>query len=617
MPPRAPLPRAQSSPLPTSPIRHDRLRRRRRRRLPLATPAAGHPANPHTHTPLDADALVLAHPHLAAYLVPSRQNGSGRGSGGGFVAARIGSDGEGGDGDGGGGHDGDGGDGNGHGGGSRRSRLDLTRPGAIEAVTVAQLSSVWGLKWTVPPGTLIPVLPSRADYLLWASGLGDAVPVASSTDQGGGVLIGGSPSSPVPPTWALVDVGTGASVIYPLLATRLFPHGGRILGVDADIAALTAAAINVSANALVDRITLRSALGRGGGDAVEVPDWGLASGETAALTVCNPPFYDLDESPAAGVSGSVLAARHPHRSPTGGAAQLAVAGGEAAFVSALVKASAAAAHRVGWFTTLTGKKVTAVETVAALRSAGVPRVVAAAFQYRRTGRWAVGWSYRGVAWPQLVRRVGGGAGQGAAATRATLVVDVGATCGGVGAADVTAAALVMLREAGWVAVGVGGMSGSGGSDEEASRRSDAVESGVEPPLPPPELEVVATPGGGVTTNGAVTLVVKRVRAGERLLEEAVRLLVSELAHLLSIHGGDGSGPIGPDASGGAPHQDEATGDDDPMGQDVRVDTDRGGAGPGNSCSPIAGGTSLTGREGAPPGPAGASTAEELVGRGGI
>ncbi|GAB0492229.1 hypothetical protein MMPV_003490 [Pyropia vietnamensis] len=580
MPPPAALPHARPPLRPASPIQPDRprRRRRRRRRLPLASPAAGHPANPHTRAPLDADALVVAHPHLAAYLVPGRQNASGGGGGGG-IAAGIDSDGGGGDGSGGGGCDGDGGDGDGHRGGSRRSLLDLTSPGAIEAVTVAQLSSVWGLKWTVPPGTLIPVLPSRADYLLWASGLSDAVPVAPSTDQGGGTAVGGSPSSPVPPTWALVDVGTGASVIYPLLATRLFPDDRRILGVDADIAALAAAAINVDANALGDRITLRPASRRGSGDAVEPPDWGLASDETAALTVCNPPFYDLDESPAAGVAGGAPAARHPHRSPTGGAAQLAVAGGEAAFVSALIKASAAAAHRVGWFTTLTGKKATAVAAVAALRSAGVPRVVAAAFQYRRTGRWYGGWGKR---W-----------GGGAAVTRATLVVDVGATCGGVGAADVTAAALVMLREAGWMAVGVGSASGSGGSDEEAGRRSNAMESDLEPPPPPPELEVVATPGGGVTTNGAVTLVVKRVRAGERLLAEAVRLLVSELTDLLSIRHGDEFGRDEPDASGGAPRQDEAI-VGDPTGQDVLVDKDHGGAAPGgDNCSSAAGGTGPT------------------------
>lgn len=484
-------------------------------------------------------------------------------------------------------------------------------------MTVAQLSSVWGLKWTVPPGTLIPVLPSRADYLLWASGLGHAVPVAPPADQGGDAAFDGSPPPLIPPTWALVDVGTGASVIYPLLATRLFPHVGRVLGVDADVDALATAAVNVDTNALGDRITLRPASGAGGGGADWAPNWGLAPGETAALTVCNPPFYDLDEAPAAGVHGGASAARHPHRSPTGGAAQLAVAGGEAAFVSALVDASVAAAHRVGWFTTLTGKKSTAVATVAALRAAGVPRVVAAAFQYGRTGRWAVGWSYRGVAWPPLVRRVGGvAAGVGGAATRETLVVDVGATCGGVGAADVAAAALAVLRGAGWVAVGVDGASGSGGDDEEAIQRPQTAEPGMEASSLPPELEVVASAGGGITTNGAVTLVVKRVRAGERLLAEAVRVLVAELTDLLAVGEGDKPDRDGPAARGRALHQDEAGGHG-PTGRVVREDQDSLVEGSGGDSSPsVAGGTGTTGGGGVPPGPLGASSTGKPMGLGG-
>lgn len=620
-----PPPASQSrSPPPLNaapPIRHDRPRRRRR--LPLATPAAGHPDNPHTHAPLNADALLAAHPHLAAYLVPGRRDDcDGGGGDSGEVEGRgEGEDGESGNGDGGGcdaargGGDGGGGGGDGDGGGSQRSRLDLTLSGAIAAVTVAQLSSVWDLKWTVPQGTLIPVLPSRADYLLWASGLGDAVPVAPPTGQGADLALGGSPPPPPPPTWALVDVGTGASVIYPLLATRLFPLGGRVLGVDADAAALAAATVNVDANALGDRITLRHASGGGGGGADGAPNWGLAPGETAALTVCNPPFYDLDEAPAAGARGGAPAARHPHRSPTGGSAQLAVAGGEAAFVSALVDASATAAHRVGWFTTLTGKKATAVATVAGLRAAGVPRVVAAAFQYRRTGRWAVGWSYRGVAWPPLVRRVGGGVGGGGgAATRATLVVDVGATCGGVGAADVTAASLTVLRAAGWVAVGVGGASGSGEGDEEVSRqRPETARPGVETPPLSPELEVVATPAGGVTTTGAVTLVVKRVRAGERLLAEAVEVLVAELTDLLAI--GDDPDRDGPAAREGAlPH--EETAGDDPTGRDVQGDRYHLGEGPGgDNCLPFVGGTGTARGGGVPPVLARASCTDS-TGRGG-
>lgn len=113
------------------------------------------------------------------------------------------------------------------------------------------------------------------------------------------------------PTWHLVrhmqgstsssdavvglDIGTGASAIYPVLGTRCFPHW-RFVATDTDEASLQYASTHIvdrASNALSDRIAL---LHSDGGAFVPRAEGckqvgGKYEAQEVHFTMCNPPFY--------------------------------------------------------------------------------------------------------------------------------------------------------------------------------------------------------------------------------------------------------------------------------------------------------------------------------------
>ena len=105
--------------------------------------------------------------------------------------------------------------------------------------------------------------------------------------------------------------------------------------------------------------------------------------------MCNPPcFDDLAE-----------AGRNPATACGGTAAEMAVRGGEAAFVAAHIAESASPAvrHASHWFTTLCGKKATLRACVAELRRLRAPAVRTTTFAQGRTQRWGLAWSWADAA----------------------------------------------------------------------------------------------------------------------------------------------------------------------------------------------------------------------------
>jgi len=112
-------------------------------------------------------------------------------------------------------------------------------------------------------------------------------------------------------------------------------------------------------------------------------------GERFAFTMCNPPFFDdLAE-----------AGRNPGTACGGTAAEMAVRGGEAAFVAAHIAESATPALRNAshWFTTLCGKKATLRAAVAELRRLRAAAVRTTVFSQGRTQRWGLAWSWADAA----------------------------------------------------------------------------------------------------------------------------------------------------------------------------------------------------------------------------
>eukprot|EP00188_Purpureofilum_apyrenoidigerum_P004137 Plantae.Rhodophyta-Purpureofilum_apyrenoidigerum.ctg4552.p1 GENE.Plantae.Rhodophyta-Purpureofilum_apyrenoidigerum.ctg4552~~Plantae.Rhodophyta-Purpureofilum_apyrenoidigerum.ctg4552.p1 ORF type:complete len:421 (-),score=41.32 Plantae.Rhodophyta-Purpureofilum_apyrenoidigerum.ctg4552:1282-2457(-) len=234
--------------------------------------------------------------------------------------------------------------------------VDLKTVNGQRELTAAILKQDFGLIWHLPEGHLCPTVPSRIDYILWMRDVALGPP-ARRVDGPGKTLI--------------VDVGTGASCIYPLLGTRLLLQS-QFIAIDNDSEALASARANVSANGLNDRIAVRY------GTFFSA----LAGDDVVDFTLCNPPFYAVDEDIGC----------HPRRQRSGSCTQLITDGGESKFLGMLAQQSAEK-RNIKWFSTLIGFKRDVQPFESKLKALGAEKVVQTVLQPARTARWAVAWTF--------------------------------------------------------------------------------------------------------------------------------------------------------------------------------------------------------------------------------
>lgn len=222
-----------------------------------------------------------------------------------------------------------------------KDSIDFANPEAVRVFNAALLRQLYGIQqWRIPEGYLCPPVPGRADYI---HGLADLLAV----DAQGEVPHGAA--------FTALDIGTGASCIYPILARH--DYGWRFIASDIDPQALAYAAETLAVNGLTEAIELRlqttkSAFFKG----VLQPD------ERVLCTLCNPPFHS---SAAEATSGSTrkwrnLGKQDPRRKlPTlnfgGKSNELWCKGGELTFVRNMIRESKDYAEQVLWFTSLVSK----------------------------------------------------------------------------------------------------------------------------------------------------------------------------------------------------------------------------------------------------------------------
>lgn len=236
--------------------------------------------------------------------------------------------------------------------------IDFADPAAVKALNRALLAEAYGIRgWDLPEGCLCPPIPGRADYLHHLADL--------LAEAHGGTI-------PRGPAVRVLDIGVGASAVYPLVGHR--EYGWSFVGSDIDAGALASAARILAANpgqdAAIDlRLQVdRNAIFRGL----------VGPGERFDLTLCNPPFHgSLREAREAaqakwrklgrGAAGSA-------RNFGGRGAELWCEGGEAGFLRRMAEESAALAAQVRWFTALVSSSANLPGLRRALRQVGAREV---------------------------------------------------------------------------------------------------------------------------------------------------------------------------------------------------------------------------------------------------
>ena len=262
--------------------------------------------------------------------------------------------------------------------------IDFSDPAAVRALNRALLKTQYGIAhWDLPEGYLCPPIPGRADYL---HGLADLLAASS----GGKAQ---SDNTPRGSSIRVLDVGTGANLIYPLIGHR--EYGWRFVGTDVDITALRAAEAIADANGLRKMIELRHQ---------PVParifDGVLRGDEVFDLTLCNPPFHASAADAAQSNQrkrrnlGQHDAVDARARLNFGGQhTELWCAGGEAGFVRRMIRESASIATRACWFSTLIAKSEHLADVRKQLQQVAAQDVRVVAMAQGNKPRRFVAWTF--------------------------------------------------------------------------------------------------------------------------------------------------------------------------------------------------------------------------------
>lgn len=236
---------------------------------------------------------------------------------------------------------------------SAEPTIDFTDSQAVLMLNQALLAAYYQVKyWQLPPGYLCPPIPGRADYVHYLADL-----LARSYNE-----------LPKGKQIKLLDIGTGANVIYPIIASQ--SYGWKVCGTDIDTVAVKAAALIVAANpALKSHINIMQQH-----DAKAIFSGVITSDQRFHLTMCNPPFFasaaEAESASSRKWANLGKAGQGHQRNFAGQQHELWCEGGELKFISQMITESQLYKQQVCWFSTLVSQQKHVSTLKKLLRSVG-------------------------------------------------------------------------------------------------------------------------------------------------------------------------------------------------------------------------------------------------------
>ncbi|KAF8958194.1 hypothetical protein BDZ97DRAFT_67956 [Flammula alnicola] len=266
---------------------------------------------------------------------------------------------------------------------SHRKTIDFKDAEGQRRLTEAIMFRDFGVKLHIPSNRLCPPVPNRMNFVLWIQ---DIVHAHREVLERRPRSIRG------------IDIGTGATAIYPFLACKL-EQDWQFVATELDDESFESARANVSTNGMDSRIDVRKASAKG--------DIFFPLEENVQtffeFSMCNPPFYgsaqEVTESaqakelpPSAVCTGTDIEMIYPD-------------GGEAGFVSRMVDESERFQTRCKWYTSMLGKMFSVVSIVEVLRQRSITNYAITEFVQGQTRRWAIGWSFTDLHLPDSIARI--------------------------------------------------------------------------------------------------------------------------------------------------------------------------------------------------------------------
>lgn len=222
----------------------------------------------------------------------------------------------------------------------QNTTLNFFDPAAVKALNKALLLTHYNLEyWDIPEGYLCPAVPGRADYI---HHLADLLQINHRKNTAGRSQIN------------VLDIGTGANCIYPIIGAR--EYGWSFVGTDIDHAALQSAEKITSSNGtLTKHIELRLQE-----DSRHIFKRMIRDSDYFDFCICNPPFHSSAAEASNAAKRKLKNLGHKSEDHTvlnfgGNNHELWCDGGELGFITDMINESVLFSTSCYWFTTLVSK----------------------------------------------------------------------------------------------------------------------------------------------------------------------------------------------------------------------------------------------------------------------
>lgn len=209
--------------------------------------------------------------------------------------------------------------------------IDFSDPKSVKELNKALLFAHYGLRhWDFPDENLCPPIPGRADYIHY---LNDLLQEASIKEN-----------------ISVLDIGTGATCIYPLLGVSVYDWS--FVGTDIELDSLDSAQDIIDDNGLDSNIELRQQF-----DENNILTGVIEKEDAFSVAMCNPPFYkSAEEARGANRRKTRNLGTNAVRNFAGNNNELWYVGGEKAFLHNYLYQSSLFKENCTWFTSLVSKK---------------------------------------------------------------------------------------------------------------------------------------------------------------------------------------------------------------------------------------------------------------------
>lgn len=248
--------------------------------------------------------------------------------------------------------------------------IDFANPEAIKQLNTALLFTHYNIKyWEFTDDNLCPPIPGRVEYihhinqLLKASGLETNITV--------------------------LDIGAGATCIYPLLGHQVY--GWNFIATDIDETSIQQAQKNINENGLTNKIHLRFQ-----NDKTQILKGILKPSDKFSVSMCNPPFYKSEAEmiqattqklKGLGKQGELV------KNFSGKHYELCYTGGEKAFVHNYLYESSLFKTKCFWYSTLVSKKENVKSMHTSLNKLGATEIKTILMQLGNKTSRIVAWTF--------------------------------------------------------------------------------------------------------------------------------------------------------------------------------------------------------------------------------